>query len=569
MVENDSLNVIHPRAAGLDIHKVQITATVRVARAGKDADVWTRQFSAFPTGIGELVEWLKEHRVSAALMEGTGIYWEAPFEALEEAGITPILVHAQHVKQIKGRKTDIADSIWLARICSFGLCSPSMVPPRAFRSLRKVSRMRRQVVRERARARNRIHKILDASGVRVSGILSDLFGANGIRILRGLVENVPRETILASLTSHVRRHVNQLCDVLTAELDDCSIFLLRDQLEAFDDATRRLERYDEVINDGLAEHHDQINLMMTIPGINRASACAILIEIGPDITVFSSRRQIAAWAGLCPGNNESAGKRRSGRTRRGNTTLREVLIECAQGRRTDPELPVPRLPQGPDRPQRLLQSHRRYRTQDAARHLQRVEERGALPRPRDRLRGGHGPAQRSTLDHDAEETRHRSHDLVRPNPNRCLRHVPGSDTRRRPEKDINTIVRTKIGAGPYSGVAQAARLRQRHGAPHWTPCPGSPAFSFARTVEMLHSKQSEPTLTGQSISALPLFIYLVVASSITESGRARLIDRIRLVVSVRSAGDDFCQSLSLRFQSLRSGCTQMSFLARAHSFFLS
>ena len=331
MVENDSLNVIHPRAAGLDIHKVQITATVRVARAGKDADVWTRQFSAFPTGIGELVEWLKEHRVSAALMEGTGIYWEAPFEALEEAGITPILVHAQHVKQIKGRKTDIADSIWLARICSFGLCSPSMVPPRAFRSLRKVSRMRRQVVRERARARNRIHKILDASGVRVSGILSDLFGANGIRILRGLVENVPRETILASLTSHVRRHVNQLCDVLTAELDDCSIFLLRDQLEAFDDATRRLERYDEVINDGLAEHHDQINLMMTIPGINRASACAILIEIGPDITVFSSRRQIAAWAGLCPGNNESAGKRRSGRTRRGNTTLREVLIECAQG----------------------------------------------------------------------------------------------------------------------------------------------------------------------------------------------------------------------------------------------
>ena len=191
--------------------------------------------------------------------------------------------------------------------------------------------MRRQVVRERARARNRIHKILDASGVRVSGILSDLFGANGIRILRGLVENVPRETILASLTSHVRRHVNQLCDVLTAELDDCSIFLLRDQLEAFDDATRRLERYDEVINDGLAEHHDQINLMMTIPGINRASACAILIEIGPDITVFSSRRQIAAWAGLCPGNNESAGKRRSGRTRRGNTTLREVLIECAQG----------------------------------------------------------------------------------------------------------------------------------------------------------------------------------------------------------------------------------------------
>ena len=331
MVENDHLNVIHERAAGLDIHKVEITASVRIAQPGKAAVVETRPFSAFPGGLAEMVCWLTEHRVSAAVMEGTGIYWEAPFEALEEAGIRPLLVHAQHVKQIKGRKTDVADSIWLARICSFGLCRESMVPPRHFRSLRKVSRMRRQVVRERARMRNRIHKILDAAGVRVSGILSNLFGANGMRIMRGLADNQPRDAILASLTHHVRRHDDTLLDVLNAELDEMSLFLLRDQLDAFDAATERLARYDAVIDDGLAEYETQIELLMAIPGIDRTSASAILIELGPDISAFASRRHLAAWAGLCPGNNESAGKRRSGRTRRGNTTLREVLIECAQG----------------------------------------------------------------------------------------------------------------------------------------------------------------------------------------------------------------------------------------------
>ena len=186
MVRTDTMHVIHARAAGLDVHKMQIAATVRVAHPGTEAEVFTRQFSALPSGLAALVDWLRTHAVSAAVMEGTGIYWEAPWQALEHAGIKALLVHAQHVKQLRGRKTDIADSVWLARICQFGLCAPSLVPPAQFRTLRKVSRMRRQVVRERARTRNRIHQVLDAAGVRVGGILSDLFGANGTRILEGL-----------------------------------------------------------------------------------------------------------------------------------------------------------------------------------------------------------------------------------------------------------------------------------------------------------------------------------------------------------------------------------------------
>ena len=331
MVRTDTMHVIHARAAGLDVHKMQITATVRVACPGAEAQVLTRQFSALPSGLVALVDWLRTHAVSAAVMEGTGIYWEAPYQALEHAGIEVLLVHAQHVKQLKGRKTDIADSLWLARICQFALCAPSLVPPARFRALRKVSRMRRQVVRERARTRNRIHQVLDAAGLRVGGLLSDLFGANGMRILEGLVAGAERGAILASLSHHVRSRMGELCDALSVQLDENSRFVLYDQVHAFQHATERLADYDAVLGEGLREFDDQVALLMTIPGIDRASARAILIELGPDITVFASHRHCAAWAGLCPGNNESAGKRRTGRTRRGNTTLREVLIECAHG----------------------------------------------------------------------------------------------------------------------------------------------------------------------------------------------------------------------------------------------
>ena len=204
------------------------------------------------------------------------------------------------------------------------------MPPARFRALRKVSRMRRQVVRERARLRNRIHKILDAAGVRLGGILSDLFGANGLRILEGPVGGLDRASILEGLSHPVRRHAGPLCDALSAELDADGRFLLHDQPRAFRDATGRIAQYDRQIRLGLAGHEAQIDLLATIPGIDRHSACAILVELGPDIGAFASARHCAAWAGVCPGNNESAGKRRSGRTRRGNTTLREVLIECAQ-----------------------------------------------------------------------------------------------------------------------------------------------------------------------------------------------------------------------------------------------
>ena len=331
MTSNQLLNVVHARAAGLDVHKMQITATVLIALPGGKPRSATRTFSALPSGLRALVGWLVAEEVTAAVLEATGIYWEAPYEALEAAGIEPILVQAQHVKQIKGRKTDVADSVWLARICQFGLGSPSMIPPALFRRLRKVSHLRRQLIRDRASLRNRIHKILDAVGPRIGGVLSDAFGVNGMRILEGIVAGKATEEILDSLSPHVRHRLKDLRDALAVQLDDTSRFLIRDLLHAFHQATARLSRYDAHLNEGLSGFRQPIDLLMTIPGIDRESAAAILIELGPDISVFPSRRHCAAWAGLCPGNNESAGKRRASQTRRGNTTLREVLIECAHG----------------------------------------------------------------------------------------------------------------------------------------------------------------------------------------------------------------------------------------------
>ncbi len=194
-------------------------------------------------------------------MEATGIYWETVYDALAAAGVKPLLLHARHVKQIKGRKTDVADSMWLARICQFGLCTPSLVLPPALRELRQVSHLRRQIVGERSRARNRIHKILDRAGIRASGILSDLFGFNGRQILNGLVAGFTREEILASLSCHVRRHLKTLYDALSRGLTRRQHFLLQDHLEAMDTAEGQIAEYDAVIAAGLADDRTAVDLL--------------------------------------------------------------------------------------------------------------------------------------------------------------------------------------------------------------------------------------------------------------------------------------------------------------------
>ena len=326
-----TMHVVHPRAAGLDVHKMEITATVRLCSPeGGDPDTETQAFSTLESGMRGLVAWLRGHGVTGAAMEATGIYWELPYDALEDAGIRVDLLHAQHVKQIKGRKTDVADSMWLARICQFGLAAPSLVLPREFRRLRVLSRHRRRMIDDCARIRNRVHKILDRDGIRIGGVLSDVFGVNGLRILRGMIDEEPREEIVASLTRHVAEKRDTLEEALAYNLDPYSRQILGDLLDCHDHASQKIVRYDRLIREGLEDFEKQLLLLQTIPGVDRESACAI--RAWPRHRRAAIR--CAAWAGVCPGNDKSAGKRRSGRSRRGNPTLRKV--ECAHGAaRTD------------------------------------------------------------------------------------------------------------------------------------------------------------------------------------------------------------------------------------------
>lgn len=328
---NDELCVVHPRAAGLDIHKANITATVRLAGPNvAEPRFETRMFNALASGLAALVDWLTGHRVGAAALEATGVYWHTPWQALTDAGIEAQLLHAQHVKQLRGRKTDVEDSRWLARVCQFGLGRPSFVPSQPFRDLRSLSRHRRTLVARRSQVRNQAQKVIDRGGVRIGAVLSDIFGTNGRRILDGLVNRLDPKDILASLSGHVRGKLDALGDALRLTLRDTERRLLADLLTEHDTLSRRVGDFDRHIDQTLAPYAEQRRLLETLPGIDRAAACTILSEIGTDPhKVFGNAHRLAAWAGLCPGNNESAGKRRAASTRRGNRTLRTVLVESA------------------------------------------------------------------------------------------------------------------------------------------------------------------------------------------------------------------------------------------------
>ena len=328
----DTMHVACPRAAGLDVHKMHVTASVRLCEPGGGAArTATRTFSALPHGLREMTDWLRSHEVTAAAMEGTGVYWLAPLEALEAAAIRPDLLQAQHVKQIRGKKTDINDSLWLARICQFDLALPSYVPPPLFRQVRQLTRYRRMLVGERSRARNRVHKTLDHDGLRLGGVLTDIFGVNGRNILDGLVAGRSPSEILDSLTHHVRAKLTPLAQALAATLDPHALFKLQMQLDSCDRASAALAKLDRRIATALADYQRPLRLLQTIPGIDLGSACTILAELGPDLGAFREPRHLSAWAGVAPGNNSSAGKRRSGRVRQGNQTLRATLAECAHG----------------------------------------------------------------------------------------------------------------------------------------------------------------------------------------------------------------------------------------------
>jgi len=262
-------------------------------------------------------------------MESTGIYWRAVYYLLED-DFTCWLLNAQHLRNVPGRKTDVADSAWIAQLVEHGLVRPSFVPPREIRQLRDLTRYRKAMIQERTREAQRLEKILQDAGIKLSSVASDILGVSGRAMVTALVEGTHDPEILASLArGALRKKLPALKDALEAHFRSHHAFIASEILAHIDYLDEAIERLSGEVEKVISPFAEQVALLDTIPGVNRRTAETLIAEIGADMGRFPTHRHLASWAGMCPGNNESAGKHRSGKTRKGSKWLRHALVESA------------------------------------------------------------------------------------------------------------------------------------------------------------------------------------------------------------------------------------------------
>ena len=264
------------------------------------------------------------------VMESTGVYWKSPFAALEAVGIIAWVVNARHVKAVPGRKTDMADAQWLATLARAGLLRASFIPRAKFRQLRLVARQRQKLVGMCSAEKNRLHKVLVDAGIRISVLVDDIHGQSARAMIKALIQGRPMHEIL-DLKGRLRASREELFEALSPEpLSDAHRFVADEIIQHIEQIEQRIDRFDQYLLQGLQAWQPQLNLLQTIPGIDRQGAAMLLVEIDTDMSVFGSAERLASWVGICPGNNESAGKRKNTRIRRGNAWVRRLLCEFAQ-----------------------------------------------------------------------------------------------------------------------------------------------------------------------------------------------------------------------------------------------
>ena len=323
------MDVVYPHCAGLDVHKDSVVACARVVtNKGVEQDVAT--FGTTTSALLALSDWLEEHGVTHAAMEASGSYWKPVWHVLETS-FELVLANAMHVKNVPGRKTDVNDATWIADLLAHGLIRGSFVPPRTVQELRALTRTRKQLVRERASHVQRIEKVLQDANLKITSALCDIMGKSGRAVLGAIIDGetdperlltflnqrrlkAPRAKLLESLRGHITQHHR---------------FLLKLHLRQVDTLDQAISTVETEVGESLQPFRAAAELLITIPGVSEVSASVIVAEIGIDMSRFPTAGHLLSWAGLCPKNDESAGKRRSTRIRKGAPWLKTTLVQCA------------------------------------------------------------------------------------------------------------------------------------------------------------------------------------------------------------------------------------------------
>lgn len=324
------LNPIYKRVIALDVHQAKITACAIADQGDGRVEVIKQEFGAFKRDRRALAQWAQAFGPEVLVMESTGVYWKSPFSALEQVGIVAWVVNARHVKAVPGRKTDICDAQWLALLARAGLLRQSFIPRTAFRQLRLVSRQRQKLVGMLASEKNRLHKVLVDAGVRLGVLVSDVHGDAARAMIKVLIQGGGMDEVL-NKKGRLRASREDLFEAISPEdLSEVHRFVLDEIMQHIEQIEQRIVRMDAYLLNALTPWQAQLNLLQTIPGIDRIGAAMLLVEIDDDMQRFGNAERLASWVGICPGNNESAGKRKTGKIRKGNAWVRRLLCEFAQ-----------------------------------------------------------------------------------------------------------------------------------------------------------------------------------------------------------------------------------------------
>lgn len=324
------MDVVVERCAGLDVHKKTVSVCLRCTASGGKVSQEVRTYDTFTRGLVALLDWLRSEKVTHVAMESTGVYWKPVFNILEGHFEELLLVNARHIRQVPGRKTDVKDCQWIAQLLQHGLLKPSFVPTRQFREVRDLTRSRVNIIEDKTRVANRIQQVLEDANVKLGSVASDVLGKSGRTMIEALIRGASDHDQLAELArGRLRGKVPELKTALQGHVTDHHRFMLELLFHQLTSLEELIEQIDCRLEEVLSPFEGELTLLETIPGFARRNAENLLAEIGPRISQFPTPKDLASWVAVCPGNHESAGKRRTGKTAKGNRFARRVLTQAA------------------------------------------------------------------------------------------------------------------------------------------------------------------------------------------------------------------------------------------------